>query len=198
MKLTYVEPKSVIPVDAKSDDGKGGSGFKTQFQQPLRTTHHHVDLAWAFTDFKVQGLTWNEGEKLIVSLHKSTAVKNLTVKTISVCLSRVTQLEDIRILPINLDDPESPETEHLRKLQQDKYTKYWKSGYDEDGIWDGEKLRALHRARRHALKVKFANVDLDKLQIGDRNRGLKYWLYRFDIRPKKTDHLVCHLTETLN
>jgi len=194
-----VEPKSVIPVSTKSDDGKGGSGFKTQFGKPLCTSHHHVDLAWAFTDFKVQGLTWNEGEKLIISLNKSTAVKNLTIKTISVCLSRVTRLEDIRILPIDLDDPESDETKHLRKLKPERYTRYWLSGYDEDGVWDQEQLREVQEARRHALKVQFANVDLEKLPKGTKDtRGLIYWLNRFGIRPKKTDHLICDFVVTLN
>ena len=64
----------MIPVGLESNNGTGSDGFKTQFgRKALRTKHHHVDLAWAFTDYKVQGLTWNEGEKLIVSLNKSSA-----------------------------------------------------------------------------------------------------------------------------
>ena len=192
--LTGVAPKSVIPVAVSGSDGKKGSGFKTRFQQPLPTVHHHVDLTWAFTDFKVQGLTWKEGEKLILSLNKSTATKNLNIKTISVCLSRVTRLEDLRILPIDLDDPESPETEHLRKLRQDKYVKYWMSGYKEDGTWDANELRSMHAARRRALKVKFANDvdDLEKLTRGDGNYGLTYWLGRFDIRVRTAGRSICY------
>ena len=185
-------PKSLIPVKAIKNNGGSGGGFKTKFQKPLATVHHHVDLAWAFTDFKVQGLTWKEGEKLILSLNKSTALKNLNIKTISVCLSRVTRLEDLQILPIDLDDPESPETEHLRKLRQDKYTKYWQSGYREDGTWDADELQSVQEARRRALKVKFANENINKLPKGDRDSGLTYWLGRFDIRAGSTSRFICY------
>ena len=80
--------------------------------------HHHVDLAWAFTDFKVQGLTWKRGKKLILSLNKSTATKNLNIKTISVCFSRVQRLEDLRILPLDLDDPENSINYHVENLSE--------------------------------------------------------------------------------
>ncbi len=72
------------------------------------------------------------------------------------------------------------------------------SGYDEDGIWDRAELLRMQKARRHALEVKFANVDLNKLLIGDRTRGLKYWLDQFGIRVRSTDHLICDLVVTFN
>ncbi len=71
--------------------------------KPLKVRYHFVDLGFSFTDFKMQGLTVKKGQKLILVLNRQTA--KFDIGTISVGLSRVTRIEDIRILPLDLDNP---------------------------------------------------------------------------------------------
>ena len=67
-------------------------------------------------------------------------------------------------------------------------------GYDERGIWDSNRLRSVHAARRRTLQVRFANEvdDIEALKIGDRSGGLMHWLIQFDIRRGKANHSICY------
>ena len=95
---------------------------------------------------------------------------------------------------------DSAETEHLRRLKPTKYTTYWLDGYDDQGLWDADRLQKVHNARRQALRVKFVNEvdDIRALAIGDKTCGLIY--NEFDIFVGKvttemlcqTDKKVCH------
>ena len=53
------------------------------------------------------------------------------VESIYVGISRLTQLKDVRIWPIDLKNPR--EIEHLLRLRRDVGTKLWKRGYDAEG-----------------------------------------------------------------
>ena len=160
---------SIIPIVAEANGGTNAA-YKNNRGQPLRTQHHHVDLGFSFTDYKIQGLTFKKGEKLIVVLNKQTAP--IDIRTISVCLSRVTCMEDVRIFPIMLSNPD--EIKHLLRLKNDRYTAFWESGYTSDGWWDATRLRSLHRGRIKKIQVQFAEVELDKL-IMDGKNGLRYY-----------------------
>lgn len=87
---------------------------------------------------------------------------------------------------------DSPDTEHLRRLRPTKYTKYWLSGYNEEGIWDADRLQSVHDARRQALRVRFANeVDnIRALAIGDHTHGLIY--SGFDVFVEEGESFVCN------
>ena len=62
------------------------------FAKKLKLKTHEIDLGFAFTDYKVQGLTL---DKLIIVLNKQGARHDLA--TIYVGISRVTRLQDLRI-----------------------------------------------------------------------------------------------------
>lgn len=82
--FTTVAPTTVVPVVALNDGGDKAL-FKNARGQRLKCKHHFVDLGFSFTDFKDQGLTFEEGKKLVVVLNKQTA--RLDVGTISVAFS---------------------------------------------------------------------------------------------------------------
>ena len=65
------------------------------------------------------------------------------VESIYVGISRLTQLQDVRIWPIDLKNPR--EIEHLLRLRRDVGTKLWKRGYDAEGYWDPRLLRCCMR-----------------------------------------------------
>lgn len=88
---------TVIPIVAINNSSGNSNGFKSPCGRRLSVKHHHVDLGFCFTDYKVQGITVEKGDKLIVVLNNLPA--RLDVATISVCLSRVTRIEDIQSSP---------------------------------------------------------------------------------------------------
>lgn len=105
----------------------------------------------------------------------------LDVATMSVALSRVTRIEDLKIWPIDLKDPQA--TEHLTRLRRVESTEYWSRGYDKEGRWDPENLRSVHMEKTTKLQMEFAKVKLDTLKMDSKygTNGLKYWLRRFGI-----------------
>ena len=90
--------RTVIPIVAlNSGSEKGSNSFKAPDGRTLLTKHHHIDLGFCFTDYKVQGITVEKGDKLIVVLNNLPA--HIVLATISVCLSRVTRIEDLQSSP---------------------------------------------------------------------------------------------------
>ena len=77
----------------------------------IRVTTHMVDLGFAFTDYKVQGLTLDQ---MIIMLNKDAALHDLA--TIYVGISRVTRIVDLRIWPINCEDED--EIKHLVSIKR--------------------------------------------------------------------------------
>ena len=95
---------------------------------------HDVDLGFAFTDYRVQGLTL---KALIIMLNKQSACHD--IPTIYVGFSRLTKLANLMIWPINCNDPTA--IEHLTKLTRHVAIKLWKQGYDGNGKWDKRRLQ---------------------------------------------------------
>ena len=96
-------------------------------------TTHDMNLGFAFTDYRIQGLTV---EALIIMLNKQSAVHD--IPTIYVGFSRLQRLDDVLIWPLNLYNVS--DIEHLVKLDHHPVIKLWKKGYDNDGNWDSRRL----------------------------------------------------------
>ncbi len=82
--------RTIVPIKALNDKKKG------LFKDPvdgcvLRVKHHHIQIGFCFTDYKVQGITVEKDDKLVVVLNKQSS--SIDVATMSVCLSRVTRIE---------------------------------------------------------------------------------------------------------
>ena len=83
------------------------------------------------------------------------------VESIYVGISRLTQLKDVKIWPIDLKNPR--EIEHLLRLRRDVGTKLWKHGYDAEGYWDPRLLHCCMRivqvqARRTGVCMQAQNA----------------------------------------
>ena len=83
--------KVVVPIRAFNDDSKNNPGFKGPDSVKIDVKHHYVATGFCFTDYKVQGITVEKGDKLVVVLNEQSATMDLA--TMSVCLSRVTRIE---------------------------------------------------------------------------------------------------------
>jgi hypothetical protein len=162
--------KTTIPIVARSTTtGQHDStGFKTSDGRHLSVKHHYVDLGFCFTDYKVQGITVKKGDKLILVLDDLPA--RLDVATISVCLSRVTRIEDLRIFKLD------GTIKHLVRLHKDYVTGLWELGYETwNSRWDADKLKCVRQAGLMKLMKEFAKFELGKLKMAGKD-GLDAWL----------------------
>ena len=173
--------KTIIPIVARNNPtGQHDStGFKTSDGQHLSVKHHYVDLGFCFTDYKVQGITVKKGDKLIVVLDDLPA--RLDIATISVCLSRVTRIEDLRIFKLDLKNKYN--IKHLVRLHKNYVTGLWELGYETwNSHWDADKLKCVRQAKLRKLLKEFAMVKLGQLKMAGRD-GLDAWLKLFEIPP---------------
>ena len=146
----------------------------------MRLTTHMVDLGFAFTDYRVQGLTV---DKLIIMLNKDTAPHDLA--TIYVGISRVTRIEDLRIWPIDYDDDCA--IEHLVDIKRPQFIRVWRKGYDDEGTWTPSLLAYTRRRQDAEL--------LDELRAADdlwmkKVSELKILLKRCNVVPPGTKRLM--------
>ena len=101
---------------------------------------HPYDLAFALTDFKLQGRTL---PKLILSVCKRHKMPWMTLQAFYVLVSRVPCMSGLRLLQYDQAGIDS-----VRTLMPDKYLYAWERGYDENGIWKEELAKiALHNLR---------------------------------------------------
>ncbi|KAJ1444515.1 hypothetical protein M885DRAFT_580745 [Pelagophyceae sp. CCMP2097] len=91
------------------------------------------NLAFALTDFKLQGRTL---QKLIINL-PSRGVPKMTLKSWYVLVSRATIEEGLRALQID-----KGEIAKLLNLKHDPSLAAWEQGYDALGYWDEGLCRA--------------------------------------------------------
>ena len=172
---------TIIPIVALNNNTsqQDSTGFKTSDGERLSVKHHYVDLGFCFTDYKTQGITVKKGDKMIVVLDDLPA--RLNVATISVCLSRVTRIEDLRIFKLDVKNKEK--IKHLLRLHKDYVTGLWELGYETwDSHWDPKRLKCVRKGRLKKLMKEFAKVKLGKLKVAGTD-GLDAWLKRFNIAP---------------
>lgn len=115
--------------------------------QKIHVHVHQYGLAFALTDFKLQGRTL---PKLVLSVCRRTRLPWMTLAAFYVLVSRVRKLDGLRLL-----QRDAAGLEAVAALQPDEYLHAWERGYDGDGQWDdaraADALRAL-RAKRDAAK----------------------------------------------
>ena len=121
----------------------------------VRTTHyrtHRTDLLFAVTYHKLQGLNM---DYLILSINKHpTAKLRLTLPSLYVGVSRVHDIDKLRVLPFGKED-----VEHLVSLKRDPLLKLWFENYTEDGIWKGDGLQSFAAGVRMKELQRLALVD---------------------------------------
>ena len=122
-------------------------GLKPKIQ--IKT--HKVDLAFAFTDYKVQGLTV---DALILMLNKDIARHDLA--TLYVGISRVTRIEDLMIWPIDHTDKNA--IKHLVSIERPGFIRVWRKGYDKNGVWRRKLFAYIKTNQDRKLLTKLHNA----------------------------------------
>ena len=120
-------------------------------------TRHPYDLAFALTDFKLQGRTL---PKLILSVCKRSELPWMTLQSFYVLISRVPSMSGLRLLQHDRHGLQS-----VRKQMPDLYLYALERGYNDFGLWDPE-LAA--QALRHIRNSR----QLDRTAFAARNRDI--------------------------
>ena len=108
---------------------------------------HAVTLAFATTDYKLQGSTHKE---LILSLTPRQFEPAIDISSLYVLVSRVTTRNGLRVLQkvVNWD--------HLRKLRLDPKLEVWEKSYDEYGYFQAPLASAAAQEIAHRIQAKNA------------------------------------------
>ena len=131
---------------------------------------HRVDLAFAFTDYKVQRITFN---KLIVMLNKQEMRHDLAM--LYVGISRVRKIEDLRICRLDVNNEDA--IKHLLKIKRPEFIRLWRATYDYQGVWRPEKLAYARIASKKNLIDEFLNADIETVPMNE----LGTWFARCNI-----------------
>ena len=118
--------------------------------QKVGVKQHQYAIAFALTDFKLQGRTL---PKLILSVCKRARLPWMTLASFYVLISRVRELAGLRLL-----QRDEAGLSAVAQLQTDEYLHGWECGYDATtGLWDDElaarAIRGLRSARDRAKKA---------------------------------------------
>ncbi len=123
---------------------------------------HPTEITISKTYHKTQGGTY---ESIILSFNPCTQpskkIKNISITSLYVGLSRVHDFDGHRILPISKTD-----LLKLTQLKHDPLLKLFFNNYDVDGNWNYDKLEKLHKKDVMQLKLQFGLFDFDSM-IGD-------------------------------
>jgi len=126
----------VVPIIVgKAVDYKPTSVYAAEVGIPklLRVLKHQLDLAFAVTDYKVQGKTL---DYFILSIGPRPNIRPfLTLTDLHVLISRVRLGK--RLFVIGFDPKQ--ENEHLKRLKPLAALAVWEAGYDEHGTWDAQR-----------------------------------------------------------
>ncbi len=118
---------------------------------------HPYDLAFALTDYKLQGRTL---PKLIISVCKRHRMPWMTLQAFYVLVSRTTSMAGLRLLQydkIGLNN--------VRKQMPDKYLYAWERGYNDTGVWsDDLAVTALRNIRTSRNMEKQASAKKNRAQ----------------------------------
>ena len=108
----------------------------------LRCKNHPLSLAFAVTDFKLQGKTLDE---LILSIGPRPFPPHLDLKGFYVAVSRVRTRKRLRVL--HRPSRQQGGLDHLYKLRHTKELATWNAGYNECGDWEPARRPAASAAK---------------------------------------------------
>ena len=118
----------------------------------LKVREHQYLLAFALTDFKLQGRTL---PKLILSLSVRKKPPYMDISSFYVFISRVRHAESLRLLRSDCEA-----LEKVSKMKHDKFLRCWEIGYNADGVWSDDRaakawrsLAATEKSEQEARKA---------------------------------------------
>ncbi len=147
---SLVDDAVVVPVlqskHAQEHDTTSMYATMSCVPKTLRYRGHGLTLAFAVTDYKLQGKTM---EELVLSIAPRPFLPRLDITGFYVDVSRVRRRSRLRVL--HLPSKEKGGLTHLFKLRHAPSLAVWDSGYDAQGDWQAAKARASTRgeAQKH-------------------------------------------------
>ena len=113
---------------------------------------HPVDLLFAVTYHKLQGVTLN---KLVLTINKHpNRLLRLVLSSLYVGISRVHNLSEVRVLPYNDED-----VDYLVNLRLDDLLSAWISNYTNNGRWKYEGFKTFERQMLEKTQLDLGLVD---------------------------------------
>ena len=113
---------------------------------------HHVDLLFAVTYHKLQGVTL---DKLVLTINKHpNRLLRLVLSSLYVGISRVHNLSEVRVLPYNDQD-----VDYLANLKFDDLLSAWISNYTNDGRWKYDGFKTFERQMLENTQLDLGLVD---------------------------------------
>ena len=138
--------------------------------QKIDVRGHQYMLAFALTDYKLQGRTLN---KLILSVPKRSRLPWMDLSAFYVLVSRVRELNGLRLLQVDQEGLDA-----VAALRPDDYLHAWEQGYGDDGFWSDARaaaaLTALRERRKAAREAKAkAEAEAWRAAQAERHAGQK-------------------------
>ena len=151
---------SVIPIGYSN----GRFRYKRKEKEKSRFINfrmHAINLLFAVTYHKLQGVTL---DKLILAINKHPNPKlRLLLSSLYVGISRVHNLDEVRVLPFNEDD-----IQYLLSLQYDELLTAWINNYTEDGLWKFDGFSEFEKKMLRQTKMDLGLInDLSDLTISE-------------------------------
>jgi hypothetical protein len=141
--------QQVIPLllSTSAEDIDCYSVYAAQHAIPRRVLikRHPYDMAFAITDFKLQGRTI---PKLILSLPKRHELPWMSLQSFYVLISRVPCMDGLRLLQYDRKGLQS-----VRTQMPDIYLYAWERGFDNNGLWNEELAVKALRHIRHERQL---------------------------------------------
>ena len=120
--------------------------------RPMTFRKHPVDLLFAVTYHKLQGVTLN---KLVLTINKHpNPLLRLVLSSLYVGISRVHKLSEVRVLPYNDED-----VNYLMKLKFDDMLSDWISNYTDDGRWKYDGFKTFEQKMMEKTQIDLGLVD---------------------------------------
>ena len=115
---------------------------------------HEYKLAFALTDFKLQGRTL---PKLIINVFKRNVPPWMSLASFYVLISRCKTADSLRLYQYDREG-----LNDLYRLKHDEYLAAWEDGYDENGRWSDKLAVAALERTRHTRKQAKADREAKK------------------------------------
>jgi hypothetical protein len=155
---------------------------------------HQYDMAFALTDFKLQGRTL---PKLIISVCERHRMPWMTLQAFYVLVSRVPCMAGLRLLQYDQVGLDS-----VRRLKPDKYLYAWEHGYDANGKWSDAlavtALRNINNVRTLQKRAAAENIREQSSSARTQNSPAKHCLTSPQKSPNKRQQVyvctVCNKT----
>ena len=121
--------------------------------RPMYFSNHPVELLFAVTYHKLQGVTL---DKLVLTINKHpNRFLRIVLSSLYVGISRVHNLSEVRVLPYTDED-----VDYLVNLKFDDLLSAWLSNYTNEGRWKHDGFKTFERKMLEKTQLDLGMVDI--------------------------------------